>query len=164
MDVTTGKIILEIKLTICFILVLKSWFTSIFDAKTRPGADYDTDHILITAKLRLKTFRIPNPSNAPIRYNLDRLGNTQTANEYAVTIENRFQVLLDEWDEEASINHIWNDMETIWKDSADEILGKLRQKRSNAWISNETIHLAADKREARKTDRQKNVLRSISHL
>ena len=42
-------------------------------------------------------------------------------------------------------------METIlWKDSAVEILGKLRQKRSNAWISNETIHLAADKREARK--------------
>ena len=41
-------------------------------------------------------------------------------------------------------------METIWKDSADEILGKLRQKRSNAWISNETIYLAADKREARK--------------
>ena len=40
-------------------------------------------------------------------------------------------------------------MEIIWKDSADEILGKLRQKRSNAWISNETIHLAADKREAR---------------
>ena len=59
-------------------------------------------------------------------------------------------MLLDEWDEEASTNHIWNDMETIWKDSADEILGKLRQKRSNAWISNETIHLAADKREARK--------------
>ena len=62
--------------------------------------------------------------------------------------ENRFQVLLDEWDEEASTNHIWNDMETIWKDSADEIL--LRQKRSNAWISNETIHFAVDKREARK--------------
>ena len=62
----------------------------------------------------------------------------------------RFQVLLDDWDEEASTNHIWNDMETIWKDSADEILGKLRQKRSDAWISSETIHLAADKREARK--------------
>ena len=68
--------------------------------------------------------------------------------QYAVATENRFQVLLDDWDEEASTNHIWNDMETIWKDSADEIL--LRQKRSNAWISNGTIHLAADKREARK--------------
>ena len=61
-----------------------------------------------------------------------------------------FQVLLHEWDEEASTNHIWNDMETIWKDSADEILGKLWQKRSNTWISNETIHLAADEGEAKK--------------
>ena len=85
-----------------------------------------------------------------IRYNVDHLGNAQTVNEYAVTTENHFQVLLDEWDEEASTNHIWNDMETIWKDSAVEILGKLRQKRNNAWISNERIHLAADKREARK--------------
>ena len=67
-----------------------------------------------------------------------------------MSYKNRFQVLLDEWDEDASTNHIWNDMETIWKESADEILGKLRQKRSNAWLSNETIHLAADKREARK--------------
>ena len=40
-------------------------------------------------------------------------------------------------------------METVWKDYADELLGKLRQKRTNAWISNETIHLADDKREVR---------------
>ena len=75
--------------------------------------------------------------------NLDRLGNAQTAIEYAITTDNRFQVLLDEWDEEASTNHIWNDMETIWKDSAGEILVKLRQKRYNDWISNETIHIVA---------------------
>ena len=139
------------------------------DAKTRPGADCDTDHILTTAKLRLKTFRMPKTSNAPIRYNLDRLGHAQTANEYAVTTENRFQGLLDEWDEEASTNHIWNEMETIRKDSADEILGKLRQKRSNAWISNETIDLAADKSEARKrgdlTDykRLRNEIQRLMH-
>ena len=64
-----------------YILVRKSWFTSILDAKTRPGVDCDTDHILTTAKLRLKTFRMPKTSNAPIRYNLDRLGKAQTANE-----------------------------------------------------------------------------------
>ena len=42
-------------------------------------------------------------------------------------------------------------METIWNESADEILGKLRQKRNNAWTSNDTIHIAGDNREARKT-------------
>ncbi len=70
-------------------------------AKTRTGDDCDTDHILTTARPCLKTSRMPKTSNAPIRYNLDRLGNAQTANEYAVNTENRFQVLLDEWDEEA---------------------------------------------------------------
>ena len=41
-------------------------------------------------------------------------------------------------------------MEIIWKDSAYEIPGKLRQKRSNAQISNGTIQLAVDKGEAGK--------------
>ena len=71
------------------IIVRKSWFTSILDAKTTTGADFDTDHILTTAKLCLQTFRIPKTSNAPIRYNIDRFGNAQTANEYDVTIDNR---------------------------------------------------------------------------
>ena len=59
-------------------------------------------------------------------------------------------MLLDEWDETASIHHVLADMETTRKESADEILGKLRQKRNNERISNISIHLAAAKREARK--------------
>ena len=68
-----------------YILIGKSWFTSILDVKTRAPADCDTDHILTTAQLRLKTSRMAKISNAHIRYNLDRFGNAHTANEYAVT-------------------------------------------------------------------------------
>ena len=50
---------------------------------------------------------------------IDRLENAETAKEYAVTTDTCFQVILYEWDEEASTNHIWNDKETTWKESAD---------------------------------------------
>ena len=66
-------------------------------------------------------------------------------------------MLLDECDEEASNNHIWNDMETIWKESADEIIGKLRPKRSNAWISNETIRLAATREKLEREEMSLNI-------
>ena len=39
-----------------YILVSKNWFSSFTDCRTRPGADCDTDHILVTAKVKLKGF------------------------------------------------------------------------------------------------------------
>ena len=39
-----------------YILVSKNWFSSFTDCRTRPGADCDTDHIMVTAKVKLKGF------------------------------------------------------------------------------------------------------------
>ena len=40
-----------------YILVSKNWFLSFTDCRTRPGADCDTDHTLVTAKVKLIGFR-----------------------------------------------------------------------------------------------------------
>ena len=55
-----------------YIAVNKQWASSILDAKSRPGAECYTDHILTSAKLRIKAFR--NKSNKlPLRFDVDRL-------------------------------------------------------------------------------------------
>ena len=47
--------------------ITEQWNTSILDAKSRPGDDLCTHHILTSAKLRIKAFR--NESNKlPLRY------------------------------------------------------------------------------------------------
>ncbi|GFO14132.1 craniofacial development protein 2 [Plakobranchus ocellatus] len=47
----------ETKNQIDFIMVNKQWFSSFSNCVTKPSADCDTDHILLTAKLKLKGFK-----------------------------------------------------------------------------------------------------------
>ena len=56
-------------------------------AKTRPGADCDSDHELLTAKFRLKLKKMEKPIR-PFRYGLN-----QIPYDYTVEVRNRFKGL-----------------------------------------------------------------------
>ena len=56
-------------------------------AKTRPGADYGSDHELLIAKFRLKLKKV-GKSTRPFRYDLN-----QIPYDYAVEVRNRFKGL-----------------------------------------------------------------------
>ena len=56
-------------------------------AKTRPGADCDSDHELLIAKLRLKLKKVEKPTR-PFRYDLN-----QIPYDYTVEVRNRFKGL-----------------------------------------------------------------------
>ena len=63
------------------------WRSSVPSAKTRPGADYGSDHELLIAKFRLKLKKV-GKTTRPLRYDLN-----QTPNNYTVKVRNRFKVL-----------------------------------------------------------------------
>ena len=56
-------------------------------AKTRPGADFGSDHELLIAKFRLKLKKV-GKSTRPFRYDLN-----QIPYDYAVEVKNRFKGL-----------------------------------------------------------------------
>ena len=60
---------------------------SIQSAKTRPRADYGSDHELLIAKLRLKLKKL-GKTTRPFRYDLN-----QIPYNYTVEVTNRFKVL-----------------------------------------------------------------------
>ena len=70
-----------------YILCCQRWRSSIQSAKTRPGADYDSDHEHLIAKFRLK-FKKVGKTTRPFRYDLN-----QIPYDYTVEVRNRFKGL-----------------------------------------------------------------------
>ena len=70
-----------------YILCSQRWGSSIQSAKTRPGADCDSDHEILIAKFRLKLKEVGNTTR-PFRYDLN-----QIPYDYTVEVSNRFKGL-----------------------------------------------------------------------
>jgi len=70
----------------CF-LCSQRWRSSIQSTKTRPGADYHSDHELLIAKFRLKLKKV-GKTTRPFRYDLN-----QIPYNYTVEGRNRFKGL-----------------------------------------------------------------------
>ena len=74
------------------------------NSKTRPGADYGSDHEVLIAKFRLKLKKV-GKTTRPFRYNLN-----QTPYDYTVEVRNRFKGLdlIDRVPDE-----LWNEVPDI---------------------------------------------------
>ena len=70
-----------------YILCSQRWRSSIQTTKTRPGADYGSDHKLLVAKFRLKLKKV-GKTIRPLRYDLN-----QIIYDYTVEVRNRFKGL-----------------------------------------------------------------------
>ena len=70
-----------------YILCSQRWRSSIQSAKTRPGADYGSDHELLIAKFRLKLKKV-GKTTRPFRNDLN-----QIPSNYTVEVRNRFKGL-----------------------------------------------------------------------
>ena len=70
-----------------FQVPVQYWRSSIQSAKTRPGADCGSDHVLLIAKFRLK-LKIVGNTTRRFRYDLN-----QIPYDYTVEVRNRFKGL-----------------------------------------------------------------------
>ena len=133
-----------------YIAIDKRWFSSMLDAKSYPGADGDSDHNLVIAKMRMKALKIRKKEEIPLRFDLNRLAEHDVKTSFAVETENRFEALLEHWDESSTPNENWGNMEDIWIQSATDIIGKAKKQKTKPWISDQVIDMAVKKREAKK--------------
>ena len=77
----------QYKNQIDYILCSQKWRSCIQSAKTRPGADYGSDHELLIAKFRLKLKNVGKITR-PFKYGLN-----QIPYDYTVEVTNRFKGL-----------------------------------------------------------------------
>ena len=99
---------------------------AIQSAKTRPGADYGSDHELLIAKFRLKLKKV-GKTTRPFRYDLN-----QIPYDYTVEVRNRFKELdlIDRVPEE-----LWTEIHDIVQETGIKtILKKRNAKKQNACV------------------------------
>ncbi|VDP88925.1 unnamed protein product [Schistosoma mattheei] len=107
---------------------------------TRRGADITSDHHLVVANLKLKLKNNWKTGQTSLKkYNTAFLRDTDKVNEFKLTLNDRFQALLDLLkEEETTMEDNWKGIEEALTSTCQEVLG-LKKHHYKEWISIETL-------------------------
>ena len=117
---------------------------SIQSAKTRPRADYGSDHELLIAKFTLKWKKV-GKSTRPIRYDLN-----QIPYDYAVEVRNSFKGL-DLIDKVP--NELWTEVRDIVQGIKTIPMEKKCKKAK--WLSEEALQIAVERKVKSKGEKER---------
>ena len=127
-----------------FILVSKRWMSSISGCRSFPGADIASDHNLVICNAKLRFKKLARRQNKIRKFDLERLKLDSGAYKQMIrTVTMNIKL-------ENDVNKALDQINTVINDAAAKEVG-LMSRRNKAWITNETLALADEKREARKT-------------
>ena len=123
-----------------YILCSQRWRSSIQSAKTRPGADYGSDHELLIAKFRLKLKKVEKTTR-PFRDGLN-----QIPYDYTVEVTNRFKGLdlIDRVPDD-----LWMDVRDIVQETWIKTIPKKKKCKKAKCQSEEALQIAVKRREAK---------------
>ena len=109
-------------------------------AKTRPGADFGSDHELLIAKFRLKLKKV-GKTTRPFRYDLN-----QIPYDYTVEVRNRFKGLdlIDRVPDE-----LWNEVRDIVQGTGFKTIPMEKKCKKAKSLSVETLQIAMKRGEAK---------------
>ena len=115
--------------------------------KTRPGADYGSDHEVLIAKFRL-TLKKVGKTTRPFRYDLN-----QSPYDYTVDVTNKFKGLdlIYKVPEE-----LWLEVPDIVQDTVSNNPQEKKCKKAK-WLSEESLLIAEKRREAKGKGQRKDI-------
>jgi hypothetical protein len=123
-------------------LIDKRRHSNILDVRSFRGADCDTDHYLVVAKLR-ERISVSNRARQNFdleRFDLKKLDDVEVKEKYQVEISSRFAAL-ERLDKSFDINNSWESIRENIKTSAKENLGYQKLKRNKPWFDDERSKL-----------------------
>ena len=129
-----------------YICISQHLRNSVKYCKTLPGADCNSDHILLVMQMICKLKKIKNP-NKKGRPNISALlQNPQLASEFKIKIKNCFSALEISEQEETSAEEDWKELEIILTETAKKVLPKKEPIRKQKWMTNEIMELITKRR------------------
>ena len=131
-----------------YILCSQRWRSSIQSAKSRPGADYGSDHELLIAKFRLKLKKVQKTTRS-FRCDLNQI----TYN-YTVEMRNRFKGLdlIDRVPDK-----LWTEVHDILEETEIKNIPMEKKCKKAKWLSGETLQIAVKRREVKSKGEKEDI-------
>lgn len=127
-----------------YIMINRRWRRSVIDARTYRGADVNSDHVLLRAKIKLK-LRATKKTNTRRKFAVHKLKQPEVINEFTLKLRNRFSALETE---DQTIPEKWNNITTAFISAAEETIG-YRKNAKEEWLTDGTWKLIEDRRTIR---------------
>jgi hypothetical protein len=132
------------------ILVNRRWNSIILDVRCFRGADCDTDHYLVGAKVRenLAVRKHTTQKFDGKKFNRRKLDDLEVRKQYRIEIANRFAALENVSDDE-DINRAWKRIKDNTKTSAKESLVLHKMKQHKPWFNEECLGILDKRKQAK---------------
>jgi hypothetical protein len=132
------------------ILIDRRWHSTILDVRSFRGADFDTDHYLLVAKVRgrLAVSKQDAQTFDAERFNLKKLSKLQVRKQYQLKISNRFAALKNLSVSE-DINRALENIKEDNKISPQESLGLHELKQHIPWFDAECAQFLDKRKQAK---------------
>ena len=123
-----------------YILCSPRWRSSIQSTKTRPGADYSSDHELLITKFRLKLKKVGKTAR-PLRYDLN-----QIPYDYTVEVRKGFKGLdlIDRVPDE-----LWKEVCDIVQETGIKAIPMEKKCKKAKWLCGEALQIAVKRSEVK---------------
>ena len=127
-----------------YILVKKRYRNSILDARTYPGADVNSDHNLVAAKIRIKLKKIFTAKRKS-RWNREKVKGPE-GHLFKEDIEVQIKSFTAE-EEERSVESRWKRLKEAIHESAGQRFGKqMKRKKKKPWITQQMLDKMDERR------------------
>ncbi|KAL9979771.1 hypothetical protein ACROYT_G017482 [Oculina patagonica] len=136
------------------LLINGKWRRSLQDVRVRRGADVGSDHHLVTAMVHLKLLRSRKTTCHQRRFDVSKLKNYDTRNQFCIELRNRFETLAEEntgTANEGSLTSEWDRIIKIYHTAATSTLG-CKQKSHKEWFSADTWDAIAERKRAKEAE------------
>jgi hypothetical protein len=132
------------------VLIDSKWHSSILDVRSFKGADCDTDHYLVVAKVReiLAVIKQATQKSDAERFNLKKLNELEVRKQYQIKISNR-SAAWENLNVRENIIRAWENIKEGIKISAEESLGLYERKQHKPWFDEECSKFLDQRKQAK---------------